>query len=378
MRTARSERGFALAGAVFALVIIASLVAGGFFAARQELNIGRSSATYERAFSAAEAGMAQAVAVWNTGSLNGMAIGGSTTLPAGSLTGGGTYTTTVTRLNNEMFFIRTTGTDPTGTAQRQLGSLTRLQLINMNFNAGLTTKGGLRIGGSSFIDGVDATVSGWGCPAVSDTVAGIYTRDSTSIQTTGCNSLSCVRGAPKILQDPSINDSTFFKFGDLDWNELIAMATTVYNGNVGPLTRLDPTVSGGVCNTGDLNNWGEPWRSAGYVSECIGYFPIIYVNGNIKIDASGRGQGILLVEGDVEVQGGFSFYGPVIARGQLYTQGTGGHFNGGVMAANVDLQQSTVLGNAIITYSSCSISRALQGNASGRVLATRSWADLIQ
>lgn len=377
MRTAHSERGFALAGAVFALVIIASLVAGAFFAARQELNIGRSSATYERAFSAAEAGMASAIAVWNTGSLNGLANGSSSTLPTGTLTSGGTYTSTVTRLNDNLFLIRTTGTDPTGASQRQLASLARLQLIQMNFTAGLTTKGGLKIGGSSFIDGVDAIPSGWGCPSVHDTVAGIYTRDSSQVTTTGCGGLSCVRGTPKVLQDATINDSTFFKYGDLDWNELIAMATTVYNGNVGPLNQLGPTVTGGVCDTGNLNNWGEPWRTAGYVTQCIGYFPIIYVNGNIKI-TGGRGQGILLVEGDVDVQGGFEFYGPVIARGQLYTQGTGGHFNGGVMAANVDLQQSTVLGNAIITYSSCTITRALQGNASGRLLATRAWADLIQ
>jgi hypothetical protein len=378
MRTQHSERGFALAGAVFALVIIASLVAGAFFAARQELNIGRSSATYERAFSAAEAGMANAIAQWNTGSLNGLANGASTTLPTGTLTSGGTYTSTVTRLNDNLFMIRTTGTDPTGSSQRQLASLARLQIIQMNFNAGLTTKGGLQIGGSSFINGVDDSPSGWGCPSVNDTVAGIYTRDSTQVTTTGCSHLSCIAGSPKIQQDPTINDSTFFKYGDLDWNELTAMATTVYTGNTGPLTQINPSASGGVCDTGNLQNWGEPDRTSGYVTECINYFPIIYVNGNLQIDASGRGQGILLVEGDITVQGGFSFYGPVIARGQLYTTGTGGHFNGGVMAANVDLQQSTVLGNAIISYSSCAITRALMGNSSGRPLATRAWADLIQ
>jgi hypothetical protein len=48
------------------------------------------------------------------------------------------------------------------------------------------------------------------------------------------------------------------------------------------------------------------------------------------------------------------------------------------MAANVSLDQSTVLGDAIITYSSCAITNALNGNAMGRLLATRSWADLAQ
>jgi hypothetical protein len=68
----------------------------------------------------------------------------------------------------------------------------------------------------------------------------------------------------------------------------------------------------------------------------------------------------------------------VIVRGNLTTQGTGGHFNGGVMAANVDLDMSSVLGDAVITYSSCAITRALQYNAPGRLLAQRSWAELLQ
>ena len=372
------ERGFALVGAVFALVIIASLIAGAFFAARQEMNIGRSSAGYTRAFGAAEAAMAAGVAQWNTGLFNGLAIGGSTTLNGTVPNNGGTYTLTATRLNNELFLLRAVGADPNGTSQRQLASLTRLQRIAMAFNASLTTRGQLKIGGSSFLDGVDQSPSGWSCPGfVPDTVAGIVTRDSTGISTSGCSNLSCVRGAPKVVNDPTITDSTFFKFGDLDWNELIAMATITYNGNTGPLNQVAPTLSGGLCNAGNLNNWGEPWRGAGTIAACAGYFPIIYVNGTLKL-TGGRGQGILLVENDLEVQGGFEFYGPVIVRQQLSTQGTGGHFNGGVMAANVSLDQSTVLGDAIITYSSCAVTNALNGNASGRLLATRSWADLAQ
>src|SRR5207245_6912787 len=37
---------------------------------------------------------------------------------------------------------------------------------------------------------------------------------------------------------------------------------------------------------------------------------------------------------DISVQGGFEWFGPVIALGHVTTQGTGGHFNGGVMAAD--------------------------------------------
>ena len=53
----------------------------------------------------------------------------------------------------------------------------------------------------------------------------------------------------------------------------------------------------------------------------------------------------------------------MIVKGDLDTQGTGGHFNGGVMAANVNLAQNTVLGNAVITYSSCILAKVLQASA---------------
>jgi hypothetical protein len=89
-----------------------------------------------------------------------------------------------------------------------------------------------------------------------------------------------------------------------------------------------------------------------------------------------QGQGVLIVDGNLDVQGGFDFFGPVIVRGALGTKGTGGHFNGGVIAANVNLEQNDVLGDAVINFSSCALIKALQGSAPGFLLRERSWANL--
>lgn len=371
------ERGFALPAAIFGLVIIAALVTGAFFAARQEMKIGLNSQTYQRAFNSAEAGLDTTIADWNTGSLNVLATGDSQTITGTLPNNTGSFTTYVRRLNNELFLLRSVGQDPTASSQRTLAAIARLAVIQMDFNAALTTRGSVKIGGSSFIDGVDANPTGWSCPSGAlDTLAGLTTRDSSLISFSGCSDYSCLRGDPKIAPDPTINDSTFFKFGDLDWDELVAMATKVYPpGNVGPLNDLAPVGTASTCTTATLSNWGEP-RVPAIVAGCQNYFPIIYVDGNLKI-TGGIGQGILLVEGDLEVQGGAEFYGPVIIRGSLKTSGTGGHFNGGVMAANVDLELSSVLGDALISYSSCAILRALQFNAPGRLLGQRSWAELF-
>lgn len=370
-----SERGFALAGAILAMVVIASLVAGAFFAARQEFSIGRAGQSFQRSFDASEAGLNQTIAAWNANinSLNMLAVGDSTG-PFVTSIGGGVDSSFVTRLNDQLFLVRTIGRDPTGTSRRMLAALTRLQLISMDINAGLTTQGALRIGGSSFIDGRDDPPLGWGCPTSGlDTLAGILIQDSTQITTSGCGGWSCVNGSPLIENDPTIDDSTFFKFGDLDWTELVAMATLTLSSG-GTWTGAAPVGTLTTCNTTDQLNWGEPFRPA-LVAGCVNYFPIIYNPGSMHI-SGGRGQGILLVEGDLDVQGGFEFFGPVIIRGSLNTAGTGGHFNGGVMAANVNLDQSDVLGNAVITYSSCAILRALNGNSPGRLLGSRSWAEV--
>jgi hypothetical protein len=375
MGSRTGERGFALAVSIFALVIIAALITGVFFAARQEMKIGENSLTAQRAFNAADAGINDAIANWQTSTWNGLPTDG-VSADSGVLPGGtGSWTRTVKRLNPMLFFVQVTGTDKNKLSTRTLGALSRLLVMQMSMKGALTTQGELKIGGSSFIDGVDASPSGWSCPPATDTVPGIATHDSTQITTSGCSDYSCVRGDPKISNDPTIGDSTFNQFGDLGWNDLVSMATKVYPSSYGPASDFAPVGTATTCNTSVKDNWGDPMVPAS-AAGCSGYFPIIYVNGDFKA-TGGYGQGILIVNGDVEVQGGWQFFGPVIVKGTITTQGQGGHFNGGVLAANVNLDQDVILGSAVVTYSSCALFKAMQANSPGRWLRQRSWVDLF-
>ena len=132
------------------------------------------------------------------------------------------------------------------------------------------------------------------------------------------------------------------------------------------------------CNTAVQTNWGEPVLKT---DPCFNYFPIIYHQGNLKLQG-GRGQGILLVEGDLTATGGMVFYGPVFVTGTLSTAGNSGQgakFFGGVIAGNVALDDLTKLaGGALVSYSSCAIHRALQNSATPMALAERSWVQLYQ
>ncbi len=375
MRSGNQERGFALAVSIFALVIIAALITGVFFAARQEMKIGENSLTAQRAFNAADAGINDAIANWKTSVWNGLPTGGTATFSGSLPAGTGSWNGTVRRLNPQLFFVQVTGTDKNSMSTRTLGALSRLLIMQMQMKGAITTQGQLKIGGSSLINGVDTNPSGWGCAAVNDTMPGIATHDSTQITTSGCNNYNCVQGKPRISSDPTITDSTFNKFGDLSWNDLVGMATKIYPSSYGPASDFMPVGSATTCNKTVLDNWGDPMVPAS-VAGCSNYFPIIYVNGDFKA-TGGYGQGILIVNGNLDVQGGWQFFGPVIVKGTITTQGTGGHFNGGVLAANINLEQDVILGSAVVTYSSCALFRAMQANSPGRWLRQRSWVDLF-
>jgi hypothetical protein len=368
----RNERGVALAVAVFALVIVGGLVGGALFLGMQEQRVGLNSMRHQQAFAAAEEGAQLQLARWDPEVLNVLAVGSDTayngTLPNGT----GWYRGSVRRLNDELFLVRSEGFSPDSQTRQQVGLLVRLRPIEININAALKTQGATKIGGSSLIDGNDQAPAGWTCPPLEPALPGIRIPDPSDVTTSGCggNDTTCVVGDPKILEDPTIDTGTLTTFGDVEWDDLVGLASKVLTGgNVG----ITPVVSGGTCDTGVLTNWGDPLDPTG---PCGNYFPIIYSENTLRINGD-RGQGVLIVNGDLEVQGNFEFFGPVIVKGHLKTTGTGGHFNGGVIAANVDLEQNTVLGNAVVNFSSCALLKALNGSASAALLQERSWVNLF-
>jgi hypothetical protein len=372
----RTRPGFALAIALAAIVIIGAIITGMFFASTQEYRMSRNTALQARALTTAEYGMnsiltsGQWNSAWNTAA-NGLV--GTTVYQPGD---GGLDTVRVSKTADGLFLLTSTGrVGPASGAQsrHRLGALVTLSIPQLKMLGALTTKAQVKIGGSSFLDGNDDSIPNWGCPPLGPGLPGLSMPDTTQLQTPGCAGLTCISGSPKISQDSAASsDSTYFSFGPgLDWNTLTGMASKTLSSGAN-FNGLAPSVSGGVCNTADPSNWGDPLHTT---TACQSYYPIIYAQGDLKI-TGGEGQGILLVQGDLSVEGGAEFYGPVIVRGSLKTQGTGGHFNGGVMAANVDLEQSTLLGDAVIHFSSCALTKALAGAATPMFVARRSWTEL--
>jgi hypothetical protein len=388
MRTSRltDERGMALAVAIFALVVIGALVAGAFFAGHLEQRTGRNTLYAAQAADAAERGVAGVVSDWDQFNLNNLPIGGAPTLIATTTTNGGRvqYTQNVRRLNNDLFLVSSLGSrlDASGgkMAQRSVAMVTRLSYVSATANAAVTAGKSVNFNGNAFkVVGSDSVPEGWtgepGC-TTGDAKAGVRTAETVDASSQQDGNIS---GQPaQVEHDPTVTANFFNIFGDVTFDELKKSAdivlpnTTPYNGAAPSLTAGAPQ----RCNTADQMNWGEPHRNgAGFTSQCVNYFPILYGSGSqTQLAAGGRGQGLLLVEGDLNISGGFEWTGLIVAKGGIKIVGNGNKITGALLAQDVAVDdQNSISGNTTLQFSSCALSKAIQGSAFAEPLTMRSW-----
>ena len=93
--------------------------------------------------------------------------------------------------------------------------------------------------------------------------------------------------------------------------------------------------------------------------------------------SNARGQGLLLIAGDLEIAGGFEFSGLIIAKGGIKISGTGNKITGALLAQDVNLDdQNSISGNTTLQFSSCALNKAIQGSAFAKPLTYRSWVQL--
>lgn len=380
--TPRTRRGFALVLSLLAIVVIGAMVAGGYLAGVQYYRMGRNSLVEQRALAAAELGLDSAYAMWSK-TWNTQAAGTVTTLAYSGASGSWADTVRITKLNQLSSLIvsegRAGGYGTQLSARRRVGMIVRLNLPKVNQIGALTTRGSVVIGGGSNIYGTDTSLAGWNCPPAGAGVAGVAVPNFSNLSFGGkCPQGSCISGTPGVSVTPTASDTnTYFSYGTLTWAQLVAMADKSVSGS---LTHVSPTInsSGGTqqCSTTDNTNWGDPNRATP-AGVCESYFPVVYAPGDLSINGD-VGQGVLLVNGNLNIQGSFTYYGQIIVRGTVKLTGTGNHLYGGLMAAAVlDSTSSKVAGNSSIHYSSCATTSVFVSSALGIRAPKRSWIELF-
>ena len=373
-RILQSEQGVAMIMAIGAIVIIGVLMGSVLFVSTQDYRVGSNTVRTARAAAAAELGLNRIPVDWNPAD-NTRLQTGDTLKKAYTAPGGATATVVVTRLDGPFFWVVSEGyaggLGSQASARRRYGTLFRLNMPNMNFMGAITTQGNTTVSGNVTVNGNDAAPAGWSGCGGTQNVAGAAISPTTTATVNGSVTLN---GNPPVLTTPAASDSnTYFNYGNSNYQSLAAAANLTYAGGT-LLNGIQPLIVGGVCQSNALN-WGEPNHTSP-AGACDPYFPIIHVLGDLKV-TTGRGQGILLVDGNLTVAGNFQFDGAVIARGGLKMSGTGNKVVGAVMAASVTVNDDVSLsGNTSLLYSSCALQAALSASAYPTQAMQRSWVDL--
>ncbi len=376
----KQQRGFALPVAVFALVVVGMITTGAFFMARQEGRIGVASEHAGLAFYLTEQGLADVMSDWDFDLFGALPVWSDTTFTR-SYADVGRVRTRVTRMTDYLYFVDASGTVTRGGellsgASRRVGVTVRFRMADIAPPAALVTRGTTELRGSAEVHGEDAAPVGWGglCPGPLENKPGILTDNASQVTTQGG---AVITGDPAVEEDTSIADSTFTQFGDLSWDDLTDLADIRLSGGTINNTAPDSTAAG-ACRAGQTSplNWGNPENPG---AACFGWYPVIHITGNARMQSGGVGQGVLLVDGDLDLRGSFVFYGIILVQGSMETQGSGNRVYGGVMSSNADFESQAFVGGSVVSNSTCAVRRAILNNSGltrVRPLASRSWVDL--
>ena len=410
--SAQSRRGFALALALVAIVVIGALIAGAFFASTQDFRVGRNTLIEQRAFSVAEFGLNQEIANWDTkrnlpyAGLDTVTLNPLVTRPkSGMQTGsidannvyvdaGDTARVKITRLSDNTFWVVSEGHASMG--NKMLESIRRTSMIvrtaypTIKTDAAIVTAGNISISGSAKVSGNNTPPDGWQqCDSIGgrDTAA-VLASPTATVSVAGTKNMPSNIG---VVRSGSAADSnTYVRFGTENWNSLVKNADiklvaegdgTIDYNDIAPVANAD----GKTCNTSVVTNWGEPWRPGlkhilgSVVPACNNYFPIIYSPQSLHLNKQGRGQGVLLVNGDLQINGGFEWYGVIVVRDDINKgNGTAAIF-GSVLARNATLTDggNIINGTQDVSFSKCAIESALRGSAVLVKVPHRAWAQLF-
>ena len=338
----RRQRGIALAATVFALVALAALLAGLWFAACQESRVGANVVAERQAFDAAEAGLDAALAGWDVGALDRLPVNDTVGF-AGSLAGGGaTYLGTVRRLGPWLFLVSSTGSDRRGSSRRTLAAVAHLSPLRLGVEAALVASGPVRLGAGALVDAL-APDTGRGCEGMARGAIGVVLGAAADLQMSSCPGGSCLRGNPAASVDSTLRGEPVPLLGEAGWATLVAAAETIRAGRAAP-----PAAPA----------WVAP--------------------GDFELAAGApSGPGILLVQGDLLLQDGAQFTGLVVVRGKLVMRGGGGTIRGAAIVGGADLA-APAGARASLVHSACVVAQVLAAAAPARRLRERSWTAVYQ
>ena len=375
----RSRAGFALPAAIMALVLLSALVAGALYVSTEELRAGRGDVASQRALIAAESAIEVAIASWDPRRNGTMVPGARLTLLRQTESNGDDVEVTATRVQRTAVWMtavaRSSADGRPIPARHTIAASLRLIVPRFPLTAALTA-GGMVAVRDGVIDGTDASASespSLACPSngAAD-VAGLTVPDTLL----ACGAI-CTGSVPAgVTGAPPVRTSVILTS---DSSAAVAESLTESPGrrasvvlDAGPYAPR-PTVSGGVCDTADPLNWGDPAGGGA----CADYYRVVHIRGDAELSAGSVGQGVLLVDGTLRVEAGARFAGVVIAGNDIEVRGAGASITGIAFAKDRDrLGASVIADGGAVRFASCVAHRAALGVAHLARTPGRWWAEL--
>lgn len=361
--TASCGGGFALITVLLLLIGLAVLATGLVFAAAQQATVAGSAHDVARARRAAEAALGHAIENWiaterardPTGRATGLVD--PTTLEPGVI-----MSAQARRLTGDLFLVHGIGSasrQGTATIEQSASRLVRsldADRVGRGLDAALIV-GAATIAAGVIVDGLspDSTPHD---PLAADLCArwpvlGAALRASP-------DSLRVSAGAATAGVPPLIADTNAIRFLDgLGFLDLGTLARTARSIDAPSLTPA-PVSDGVRCDTAAAGNWGS---GAG---PCAHYWPLLHAPADLTL-AGGYGQGILIADGDLVLDGGIQWRGLVLARGEVIVRDA--RIEGVVVAARLNLEAGSA------SLDRCALASALVASAPIRAAhpPARSW-----
>jgi hypothetical protein len=425
----------ALPVAIFAIVVIGALLAGAYFSSSQERKIGRNTLVEQRALNVAEYGLNYDVSNWDiTRNIEGkFPVGTVDANPRYVNKIGDTAFVTVTRLTPTNFLVTSRGRSNIDNAATQSTRTTSMMVQiaypSVTTKAAMMSGGFVDLNGSGSISGYDQDPANMAsdCDSYADenlasvVVPPLKNGQKTNISIgTGADSSTAIPpagvGTAKGLYGPATpgiaysdaaatSDATYRVYGSESWESLKKEAVclagpgncpAVVGASLGTAVDIDAKPSltpDGKCDVSNVANWGEinhvnTPASPNAFAPCMNYYPILYAPGDLTVHGT-YGQGILLVEGSLYMNGNFTFNGLIIVHNDLAKGNGTVEIHGTVMVQDYKIECSVknqgsgncndgtdISGTFDLRYSRCAVQNALRGSAILVPVKQRAWAQL--
>lgn len=391
-RRAARQGGFVLPVALVVLVLLSLISAAGLHSARSHFRSAEAARQAAVALAAADAGSARTVALWSTTVPVLPPPGDSLVLTWQTLPDGSRYRSVVlrapvgaTETAGPMVLLRTTGrAAPPGTARRSVATWVAPGIgggPTLCCEAAFKVQSTLRVDGQDRndpvpeISGRDQAPVGWPlsrCTAPRQDLPGVVTSDLGRVQIRRDGN---VDGVPPVLEDRGVGPADFDVFGSMTYADLVALADLSFIGNQRFRGEIGPVVTGGVCDTSVITNWGSPTNPTG---PCGGHTPVVHVAGNLQLERTGAAQGVLLVDGDLTIRDDFAFYGVVVVMGTLHLEDNSRLVGAAVVRGDANGRGRSDIGDrAKLFYSSCAATFGQSKFQSSAAASGRFWFEVI-